>query len=229
MNCFKTLWTSLGLCALALQVGTVMAQETRYITDVLYVPLRAGQGSEYRIVHRGLPSGTRLTVQESNEDSGYSLVSTDNGTEGWMLTRYLTEALPASDRLAALQADYDALIGDDDSLRSQLVEMRQALSAATDRAEGLEQALGDSRTELQDLKRLSSNALNLDITNRRLTEDSQIMHSRLEVLEAENRRLKDSADSRAFMNGAMAVLAGIVIALLAQRLRPRPRSSTSWV
>lgn len=220
--------SGLLLCALALQAGVAAAQEIRFITDVLYVPLRSGQGSEYRIVHRGLPSGTRLTVQETNEDSGYSLVSTDNGTEGWMLTRYLTEEMPASDRLEALQEEYNTLVGDEDSLRSQLVEVRQELTDANDRATGLDRALEETRRELQDLKRLSANALNLDITNRRLTEESQVTRTRLEVLEAENQRLKDSADSRAFMNGAMAVLAGIVIALVAQRLRPRPRSSSSW-
>ena len=225
----RPLTFGLWLCALALQAGIAAAQETRYITDLLYVPLRSGQGSEYRIVHRGLPSGTRLTVQESNADSGYSRVVTNNGTEGWLLTRYLTEEMPASDRLAALQAEYNALIGDEDSLRAQLVEMRQALSEATGRAEELDEVLAETRTELQDLKRLSSNALNLDITNRRLTEESQILHTRVELLEAENQRMQDSADSRAFMNGAMAVLAGIVIALVAQRLRPRPRSSSSWV
>ncbi len=221
--------TGLLLCALALQAGVTAAQEIRFITDVLYVPLRSGQGSEYRILHRGLPSGTRLTVQETNVDSGYSRVVTDNGTEGWMLTRYLTEEMPASDRLTTLQAEYNTLIGDENSLRAQLVDLRQALSEANDRATGLDRVLAETRTELQDLKRLSSNALNLDITNRRLTEENQVTRTRLEVLEAENQRLKDSADSRAFMNGAMAVLAGIVIALVAQRLRPRPRSSSSWV
>ncbi len=224
MKRYLTPW----LCALALHSVTVAAQETRYITDVLYVPLRSGQGTEFRIVHRGLPSGTRLTVEESNEDSGYARVVTDNGTEGWMLSRYLTEQEPAADRLAALQSMYDNLLGDEGSLRSQLVETRTALNGAQGRVAELEQALDSSESELQDLKRLSSNALNLDITNRRLTEESQVMHTRIEVLEAENQRLKDSEDSRAFMNGAMAVLGGVLLALIAQRLRPRPRSSSSW-
>ncbi len=224
MKCHLTLW----LCALALHSVAVAAQETRYITDILYVPLRSGQGTEFRIVHRGLPSGTRLTVQETNQDSGYARVVTDNGTEGWMLSRYLTEQEPAADRLEALQALYDNLVGDEGSLRSQLVEARTALDGTQGRVAELERALKTSETELQDLKRLSSNALNLDITNRRLTEESQVMHTRIEVLEAENQRLKDSEDSRAFVNGALAVLGGVLIALIAQRLRPRPRSSSSW-
>ncbi len=219
-----TLW----LCALALHSSGAAAQEIRYITDVLYVPLRSGQGSQYRIVHRGLPSGTRLTVQEANEESGYSLVVTDNGTEGWMLSRYLTEGTPAADQLAVLREQYESLLGDEGSLRSQLVETNATLGSAQSRVAELERTLETTETELQDLKRLSSNALNLDVTNRRLTEERQVMHTRIEVLEAENQRLKDSADSRAFMNGAMAVLGGVLIALIAQRLRPKPRSSSSW-
>ncbi|MDJ0877384.1 MAG: TIGR04211 family SH3 domain-containing protein [Halieaceae bacterium] len=219
---------ALWLCALALQAGTAAAQEIRYITDNHYVPLRSGQGTQYRIVHRGLPTGTRLTVTESNEESGYSLVATDNGTEGWILTRYLSGQMPASDRLAALQTKYDALLGDEGSLRSQLVEVQRQLGDATDRASGLDRVLEETRTELDDLKRLSGNALNLDITNRRLTEESEVMRTRIEVLEAENLRLKESRSSQAFVNGALAVLAGVIIALIAQRLRPRPRSSSSW-
>jgi SH3 domain protein len=139
------------------------------------------------------------------------------------------EEKPAADRLEALQEQYSALLGDEDSLRTQLVTAQANSAATQDRVAELESTLAASDRELADLKRLSANALNLDITNRRLTEESQVMRSRLEILEAENLRLKESEDSRAFFNGALAVLAGVLIALIAQRLRPRPRSSTSWV
>ncbi len=39
-----------------------MAQETQYVSDMVLVPVRSGAGADYRIVNRGLPSGTALLV-----------------------------------------------------------------------------------------------------------------------------------------------------------------------
>ena len=41
------------------------------------------------------------------------------------------------------------------------------------------------------------------------------------MLHAENRRLLDKVDSEDFMNGALAVLLGVIIALVAPRLVPK--------
>ena len=47
---------------------TLVAQETRYISDMVLVPVRSGPGSDYRIINRGLPSGTVLIVYGQNDD-----------------------------------------------------------------------------------------------------------------------------------------------------------------
>lgn len=223
----KTAMHLLGL--LALFASTAQAQDIRYITDTLYVPVRSGQGSEYRIVHRGIPSGTRVTVEETNEDSGYSHIITDGGTEGWILSRYLEDEVPATDRLRALEERYNALIGDENSVRSQLVEAQDSSATLTEKLNLAQAELEQATTELTAVRRVSSNALALDESNRRLTEQVQVMQTRIEVLEADNRRLQDSHESDAFINGALAVLLGVIIALLVPRLRPKPRSSSSWV
>jgi SH3 domain protein len=227
MNKSMTLWPCLAIL-LTLQAGFAAAQETRYILDTMYVPVRSGQGSQFRITHRGLPSGTRVTVRESSEESGYSYIVTDNGTEGWVLTRYLMSQPAAKDRLAALQQRYDSLTGDESSLRSQLVEAQEKVAAGAREASQLRRELEKTREELTEVKRISGNAMSLDSSNRRLIKEAQVMKTRIEVVEADNTRLKESKDSRAFINGALAVLLGVVIALVVPRLRPKPRSSTSW-
>jgi SH3 domain protein len=206
----------------------LLAQEIRYITDELFVPVRSGQGTQYRIVHRGLPSGTRVTVRETDEESGYSLVVTDGGTEGWLLTRYLESQKPAKDRLAELQAKYNAMLGDDDSLRSQLVEALDQAETLTAEIEALQGDLEDTRSELTEVRRVSANALNLDQMNRRLAEESQMLATRVEILEADNLRMKEGKESEAFRNGALAVLLGVVITLLVPRLWPRRRRTSEW-
>ena len=62
-----------------------------YIRDTLYVPLREGESSEHRIIHRGIKSGTALERLKINEQTGYTRVQTGKGLEGWLLTQYLVE------------------------------------------------------------------------------------------------------------------------------------------
>ena len=128
----------------------------------------------------------------------------------------------------ALQEKFDALTGDENSLRSQLVQAQEQTAAARAEAGDLRKQLEATREELTEVKRISGNALSLDSSNRRLIKEAQVMNTRIEVLEADNQRLKDSQDTRAFINGALAVLLGVVIALVVPRLRPKPRSSSSW-
>ena len=61
----------------------------RYVSDNLTVPLRSGPSNGHRILHRGLPSGTRLTVLGEDADAGFINIRTDRGTEGWIPTQYL--------------------------------------------------------------------------------------------------------------------------------------------
>jgi SH3 domain protein len=48
------------------------------------------------------------------------------------------------------------------------------------------------------------------------------------MLRAENQRLLDNLDSEDFMNGALAVLLGVVIALVSPRLIPQRRKNSGW-
>ena len=64
--------------------------------------------------------------------------------------------------------------------------------------------------------------------NRRLVEEAENLRSDVEMLEAERLRLDEKLKSEDFMNGAMAVLLGVIIALVAPRLIPKRRKSSSW-
>ncbi|MBT5135581.1 MAG: hypothetical protein HOM33_08830, partial [Halieaceae bacterium] len=36
---------------------TAETSETRYVTDLIFTPVRTGPGGDYRIINKGLPSG----------------------------------------------------------------------------------------------------------------------------------------------------------------------------
>ena len=70
--------------------------------------------------------------------------------------------------------------------------------------------------------------MQLDTDNRRLVEESENLRSQADMLKSENQRLQDKLDSEAFIDGALAVVLGVIITLVVPRLWPKRRKSSSW-
>ncbi len=215
------------LLSLLLAAGA-QAQDIRYVSDKQFVPLRSGAGNDYRITHRGIPSGTRLKVARTSKDKVWAEITTDRGTTGWIRTQYLMQNVPAQTKVDAAIARAEkatqksvALAAELETIQVERVELINQLSSN-------DSELGTVSEQLTQLKQISGNAVQLDIDNRRLVEATENLRSEVEMLEAENLRLQDKLESEDFLNGALAVLLGVIIALVAPRLVPKRRKSSSW-
>ena len=60
-----------------------------YIRDMVYVPLRGGESTKHRIIHRCIRSGTPLERLQVNEETGYTRVRTADGLVGWLQTNLM--------------------------------------------------------------------------------------------------------------------------------------------
>lgn len=221
------LTTALFLVSL-LATSASLAQDVRYVSDKQLVPLRSGAGSQYRIVHRGIPSGTKLRVGRTSADGVWSEITTERGTSGWIRSQYLMQEVPAAlkvetaerraseatSKSAALAAELKEIKADRGQLQSQLNSSGSELSSVSE--------------ELSNLKQISSKAVQLDIDNRRLVEDTENLRSKVEMLEGENQRLQDKLRSEDFLNGALAVLLGVILTLVVPRLVPKRRRNSEW-
>jgi SH3 domain protein len=218
-----------SLTVLLLLASTaVLAQDIRYVSDKQYIPLRSGPGSDYRITHRGIPSGTRTTVARLSNDGVFAEITTAKGTTGWIRTQYLMSELPAQNKLDAaikkasnLAAKNTALSAEANALKTERVDVLNQIQSTDGQLESVTR-------ELTVLKQISGNAVQLDTDNRRLIVESETLKSDMEMHRAENQRLKDRLDSEAFMNGALAVLLGVIIALVVPRLWPKRRRDSGW-
>lgn len=217
-----SLLTALLLCASA------QAQDTRYISDKQYIPLRSGGGNEYRIVHRGIPSGTRLTVESTSADGVWAEITTDRGTKGWVRTQYLMSEMPAQLKLDDAMARAQRAAERSGTLEAELEALKAERAALMEQLSSTDSELGGVSQELARLQQISGNAVQLDVDNRRLLKESEDLRSELETLESENRRLQDKLQSEDFLNGALAVLLGVIITLVVPRLWPKRRKSSSW-
>ena len=97
-----------------------------YIRDTLYVHLRGGESIEHRIIHHGIKSGTPLDRLETNENTGYTRVRTEEGLEGWLLTQYLVEEPIARTQLDGVNSELQLL---DTAHQHTLLSLRETKEA----------------------------------------------------------------------------------------------------
>lgn len=207
---------------------SLQAQQVRYVTDKSTVPLRSGPNSTYRVIHRGIPSGTRLTVNNVSANGEWTDITTDRGTTGWIRSQYLMDEVPAAAKLDAAVARADKASARMKTMATELEEIKAERDQLRTQLNSTDSELGNISDELTALKKISGKAVQLDIDNRRLVVDTENLRSETEMLEAENQRLQEKLRSEDFLNGALAVLLGVIIALVTPRLVPKRRKDNGW-
>lgn len=212
------------LAAILLLASGVAGAQTRFVTDQLEVTMRSGTSTQHSIV-RMLRSGTPVEVLETDPASGYTQVRLRDGTQGWILTRYLMDDAAARDRLAAAERRAGELEARVQALTAQLNAIsgeREALSAER---EGLDGELAETRAELERVQQLSASAVELDQTNRELRVRLTNSERAADELRQELTAARDSGRRDWFLAGAGVLGAGLILGLVLPRLRMRRRSS----
>lgn len=204
--------------------ASAIAQQTQYVSDDLRINMRTGQGDQYRIT-KILPSGTRLTVLEQSAEGEWARVRTPAGDEGWVRVQYLQSEPVARDRLAQAQARIAELTSQSRNLGGETSTLRQENQQLSSQLQTARAEVERLSTELDELKRISANAITLNQTNQQLMEERQLLETEIDVLQAENERLSDDSNQTWFLYGAIAVGIGVILTLLLQGLRSRRRYS----
>lgn len=222
----KTL-TGLAIAALLATSLNTFAQSgsTRYITDQLHVPLRSGKGNEFRILHSGLPSGTKLVLLEDAPEDGWARVRTPTGEEGWVRRQYLVSEATAEIKLQRAVANLERfekmegnLGGEVRRLEGENQELSNKLTSAEEKADQLTK-------ELKNLKTLSADAVALNERHQKLLHQHELLKQKQIMAEAEIQRLSASEQHKWYMYGAVSVAAGAILAMIAPHFRRRRRNS----
>ena len=224
-----------GLAALA-SLGA-MAQEItdtssetdiRYVTDVIFTPIRTGPGGDYRIINKGLRSGTAVTFHGITDDGVWAEVETKGGTRGFLRAQYLQTEVPRANQLNILEAELAASKDRAATLQQNLNEAMEQLTSSDSDMSSTTTALAETRAELDEIKRISANAIQLDQLTKELTGKLEDASARNDLLTLENARLEDRVASNQHLQGALSVIAGILIALLIPRLTMKRRRNDGW-
>ena len=195
---------------------------TFYVSDTtLEANLRSGTSQENRIIGLLRP-GTKLTLTE--EEDGWAKVTLEDGRTGWILRRYLSERPPWRETAEQLQKE-------NEQLRTQLTKVRAEHQQIVQKSAELQSQLDSQQGEFQsvqkeydDLKKSSTNYLNLKMAYENLQNEARQSKAKLDELEKAYGKLRTSRAIRWFLSGAGVLMLGWIVGSSMARMRRR-RSS----
>ena len=220
-------WILFALLPLSSLLSTLPATaavgDVNYISDVLNVPLRSGPSPAHRIIHRGLPSGTRLNVLAIDEEAGFTQVRTDAGTEGWLRSQYLIASPIARIKLDSAQRRLKNLQTQIDKERKARASIQTEYKEAQANNKTLSSQSQSLTKELDSLKRISGDAINLHSRNVELTEQNERLVEEVSNLTKTVKQLEENVQRDWLLIGGGLVLLGL---LLGVAIKARPKQTS---
>ena len=213
---------TIALCA-ALPAGPALA-EVMYVTDEFEITMRSGTSTSNSIV-RMLKSGAPVTVLENDLATQYSLVQTEDGKQGYVLTRFLMERPAAKKSLAELQLRFEQQGERIDSQVARIAEIERALEQEQSDNRALKTTLRASEQELAEVRGAAEDTLNILEQNGRLQTLVEELRMEKAGLEETNAELSDSTRLDWFVRGGAVSLIAFLIGIIVTRIRWRKQDS----
>ncbi|MDT4331306.1 TIGR04211 family SH3 domain-containing protein [Methylomonas sp. MED-D] len=204
---------TLAYLSACLLFSGIAEARTAYVTDKVEVPLRSGESERTKIV-KMLENGALVTVLQESTENGYTYIQTNNGAEGFILSRYLTGEPSARGQLEAANKKLEALTEENKQLKSaqagslEIGKERDKLSA-----------------DLSELQQTAANAIQLKQQRDQLQERVVSVERELQQLKRENQALADSTNQDWFLYGGGLSLFGVLLGFILPKLSWRRRSS----
>ena len=197
-----------------------------WIGDSIYVPVRAGAGTGFRIVHRGLRSGTQVEVLKWDQGADWVQIRIGE-TEGWVEAQYMSRQPIARIQLERAQQRVQNLERELAEVRGTLNEVTTERDRFSQQASDLNQNLAVRGEELEQLQQVAADPLRLDRANRKLNEDLSLLRTELDQVKAENALLRNDRTFQGWMFALLTVFGGMSLGWYFKSRASRQR--TSWV
>lgn len=197
--------------------------EPAYITDQIKVTLRSGPGLQYKIL-KMVSTGDKVDTLNS-VSNGYTEVQLSDGSQGWVLTRYLIDTPTAAQRL-------ETYITKLTSANQNLAKTSKNLAAKQTQLAQLQlanQKLGNNYTSLEqkykNLVSISQHAVTIEKENKSMTKLVKAANQKIAYLSQENSGLKRQSEVRWFLAGGGVLLGGLLLGLLLPKLAKKRRDT----
>ena len=198
--------------------GNVYA-ESMYVKDVLRLPLRTGNSTEYKII-AVIESGLQVEVLQTQED--WTQVRLPSGKEGWVQSRYLSAEPTSKIKLEQLEIRHKNLTAQAATLLEENTKLKREKRKLNAELADNQTTLNKISKDFDSLKADSAEFLNLktkyDATAVELAEKTK----KLAILEEELSKLELYNYIKWFLAGSGVLLVGFIVGFSAKRQRRRP-------
>jgi SH3 domain protein len=130
-----------------------LAAEVKFVRPDLEIPVRRGKGEQYKII-KFVKDGNQLELLK--ESGNWANVRLTNGTEGWMLKRYLSDEKPSVEQVRELRKENQELKTGNEKLTRELKKIKELQEASSEELEQLqtsaEEKLAQSLSECNKIK-----------------------------------------------------------------------------
>lgn len=196
--------------------------ETMWLSDVLWVNVRTGPSDNNRII-KIIKSGTRMEVLEKPADSNYYRIRTETGIEGWIPHRYLLDEPTGSLKVELITAEKQQLQTQFDQLQEKYTTLLNDKGDVNGELETLRADNESLSQELNRIKAVSGDAINLDERYQALAEENAAIKNQLDVMQAENQSLREFNDNKLLYAGGALIFVGIFLGVILPRLTGKQR------
>ena len=211
-------WIFFVIIFLFLFSGIVYA-ESMYVKDILRLPLRTGNSTEYKII-AVIESGLQVELLQTQED--WTQVRLPSGKEGWVQSRYLSAQPTSKIKLEQLEIRHKNLTAQAATLLEENTKLKREKRKLNAELADNQTALNKISKDFDSLKADSAEFLNLktkyDATAVELDEKTK----KLAILEEELSKLELYNYIKWFLAGSGVLLVGFIVGFSAKRQRRRP-------
>ncbi len=199
--------------------STVVQAETMYVGDNIKITVRTGAGIDHKIVAM-IRSGERVEMLTPEEE--WSLVRITNGTEGWVLSRFLTSKEPDKLVLERLQKKHRVLTNQAVSLIEENKVYKKENKKLNSELKTNKEISNKIKSSYETLERESAGFLELKSNYEKISSKLTEQTKKAEKLEEKLTKLLLHQNIKWFLSGAGVLLLGFLIGFSAKRQRRRP-------
>jgi SH3 domain protein len=138
-----------------------------------------------------------------------------------MVNRYLVDEPVAYERLILTQRELSKAQSDLTDVQAKYASTKKDLADANRNASGLTKDKSEQTKELEYIKKVSANAINLDKKNQELMTKNLDLKNSVDVLRAENERLQGNKDLNYILIGGFLIVLGLFLGWLIPKLGGR--------
>lgn len=197
-----------------------------YISDLLEIPLRAGASNRYKIIG-AIRSGTAVEVLKVDSFRGYTEIRTPTGVKGWLPSTQISDTPSSREQLVDVRKELERLQARHTDLEQHMEEIVGKPGEESLSYPQLYEQEQRLRQQLAQYRKVASDTVAIDERNKALQEQAVRLERELQLVQQENRALRDDNSNLRFLMGAVLLGACLLLAMMMPRIREQRREQWS--